>query len=278
MKTLNVYVAIILCSCFFSCEQKSQLEFSIEGDWIYEFEMHSEQQKEYFTFEYDYCSNKVPWNTTKGYLINHDTLSLGTQKHAKYTIELLKENYLELKPVNNDADWIDQYLNGHPDLILKLNRILKKNDFSFKRIGFSSSNCNGSCASMYLEIDSIGNLIFYGNSPWIKESYGPHIGKISSKKLAMIIRKAQTIDFTEELKIDSTIYRDAHPIGLWFETNDDTFHISSVNHFGKLPIEMFNFSNMLTELYKHVDLKKDTTILNRFQFLSERVQYINSRR
>ena len=164
------------------------------------------------------------------------------QDGFKYIIKnnqlILIKNY-EVSRANGDsfyfvADstqyYFDYKLLSKDSLQLKLNKIigrnlsspkklynynrkssLKTSEINFQSLFFRGSSCFGSCPKMKIEIDSLGNAKFKGES-YTKPFIGNYIGKLTSKQLELlveILNRSQLNRFPENLLylIDAQSYR-----------------------------------------------------------------------
>lgn len=121
---------------------------------------------------------------------------------------------------------------------------------------------------MYLEIDSIGNLYFNGKN--YTEQKGFYFGKLSKKDFEAIILNINSINIGSlEEKYDAH-WTDDQTCGIFIKTTDTTYK-SSAYGFDREPIELRILFHKLTEVYKNVTLKKDSTIDSKWKF--EKFQY-----
>jgi len=255
MKIFYVLLSFIFCCLLLSCAEKENFPvppFTIEGDWVNEYELYRQDYKRYFTFEKEYC---YWFKRTEGYILKNDTFSFSEEPLYKFTIEDTSKYSLNLKPISSGTAW-DGFYTDYPDSILRLKKILQKNDLNFKRIGFGSGPCYSVCPVMNLEIDSLGNMIFVGSATYSEEKNGFYTGKITDEQLALIIRKINNIEFRKKQMSFGLGIMDAQYFGLWFETDEGTYVISTVNHLNDVPFEIISLSRYLIELYKNVDLEK----------------------
>ena len=253
-------IVFFLFAMLLSCKEVEHFpykSFSIDGDWVNEHYYHGKKEKAYFTFEKDYCSYLRPEYTTSGYQLKKDTLEFGEDRVYKFTLFDTTNNSVSLKAIGLNEFWRQGFNSHYPDNILSLKKIVQKNDLEFKRIGFSSSPCNGTCPDMKLEIDSIGNVIIslgrYGGN---YNEAGFYTGKLSSQQLEILFRKARNIEFKTKQSSYGGGYIDMQYFGLIFETNKGKYEISSANIIDEAPIEVLNLSYLLMELHKKIKLTK----------------------
>jgi hypothetical protein len=116
---------------------------------------------------------------------------------------------------------------------------------------------------MYLELDSLGNLLFDGQYHTDKE--GLYSGKISAAELKLITTKVQAIQLDSLESNYSASWTDQQTCGVRIQTKDNTYQ-SSAYGFNKEPVELRILFHKLMELYKYAKLNKDSTIRKKFVF------------
>jgi len=282
----NVTYILILLIGLFGCSQtqtKNRIPISekIKGNWKTEYFKADWKKTAYiFTFQDSTCSYLYPWGKISKYWIKEDTLNIkertrerrnnisGEKIVYQFLIDSITTETLFLKPLSNHTKELFRHEKDQNFEIIKLSKIKKYRDWKIERIGFYSTGCFGSCPSMYLEIDSIGNILFNGKMYTKKE--GLYSGVLSKKELKTIKSEINNIKLDSLEKMYSANWTDDQTCGIIIETKNGTYE-SSAYGFNEEPIELRILFHRLMELYKNVELKKDTTIVNKFQF--KRFQY-----
>lgn len=265
---------------FLSCSQKntknsSTIKQKIKGNWSVEnFEGNQRVRSFVFSFEDSTCSYLYPWGTYFKYWIKDDTINIKKrisnsknninkdQLIYQFLIDSVSVKELILKPITDKTKaFFKDYKNKKPDII-QLTKIEEKYNYEIERIGFYSSICYGTCPSMYLEIDKLGNVLFKGRSHTEKE--GLYSGKLSEIEFEIIKSHINGISLNKLEKMYSTNWTDDQTCGILIKTKNNAYE-SSVYGFDQEPIELRMFFHKLMELYKNTALKKDSTILQNFQ-------------
>ncbi len=276
----KVYILILIIGLF-GCSQnqtKNDIFISkqINGQWKTEYFNGDWKKTTFiFTFQDSNCSYLYPWGEFSTYWINGDTLYIkerirkrrnnigGGKLIFKFLIDSITANALFLKPTNDKTKELFNYYKDQNFEILKLIRIVKQNDWAIERIGFYSTGCFGTCPSMYLEIDSIGNLLF--NGKYYTEKEGLFSGKICKKEFDIIKSEINNIQLDSLKSFYSANWTDDQTCGVTIKTKNKTYE-SNAYGFDKEPIELRILFHRLMELYKNIELKKDTTISEKFEF------------
>lgn len=252
------------------------LKEKIKGNWKTEyFNDNGKETAFIFTFQDKTCTYLSPWGEYSKYWINGDTLNIkerireggdnisGDQITYKFLIDSLTLENLTLKPITDETKKLFDHYKNHVFDKIQLTKIKSQFDWKTERIGFYSSGCYGTCPSMDLEIDSEGNLFFIGRI--YTEKQGFYSGKLSSNEFEIIKSQINSIELDSLKKSYSANWTDGQTCGIMIKTIDTTFE-SSAYGFDKVPIELIILFHRLMELYKNVELKKDSTIQEKFEF------------
>jgi hypothetical protein len=125
------------------------------------------------------------------------------KKVIRYKIEKLTADTLIIRPLtkyskvfveNEDKSYATKYhvnpkyveLNNNDTYVFVDKSIIHDKHLIFDKLFFSSSSCLGSCPSMEIEIDSIGNISFSGRMHTGAYN-GNYLGKLSKEKLETLI-------------------------------------------------------------------------------------------
>lgn len=273
-KTLILIGIIGIFGCSIPVAKKSLSE-NIKGDWKTEyFEGDWKKRTAFiFTFQDTTCTYLYPFGVKSRYKIQNDTLIInerirekrnnisGGKEAYQFLIDSINTNSLYLKPITKETKKLFSYYGTENFKTFKLSRVKKINNWNFKHLGFYSTECFGTCPSMYMEIDSLGNIYFEGGM-YTKKS-GFHIGKLSKNVLTAISNKINNIQLDSLKEYYSANWTDDQTCGIKVETKNKIYE-SNAYGFDKEPIELRILFHHLIELYKEVDLKKDT--IQKFKF------------
>ncbi len=256
----------------------STLKETIKGNWkteYYRWHIDSIPIKDIalvFTFEDSTCSYLSAQGTYAKYWLRHDTINIKTQPHTrnnnirdneiiyKFLIGSTSANNLTLIPVTENTKLL---LEPYYIDTIQLAKIKKAFNWRIKRIGFFSSGCFGTCPAMYLEIDSTNNLFFKGIH--YTENKGLYSGKLSQQTLEAIKSDINSIALDSLKRMYYARWTDDQTCGVRIKTVDTTYE-SGAYGYDKEPIELRILLHRLIELYKHVDLKKDSTVKDHFKW------------
>jgi len=215
----------------------------------------------YLSVEEDYINGSFPLGNYESYLIEDDTLFVYYEKHLQmrsrsFVISSLDSVCLELIPIKKVEDFpYNEYIED--TLILK--KIKKQNSEVFKSLTFLSSRCFGTCPVIYLEIDSVGNVLYDGLM--YVENEGAYIGKLKNSELKVMENLISEIDFTNYEKwydtpnVDGAIYM----LKIVTNKNDYTYRLVGSK---KEPLQLLVMVGKLIDLDKFIKLNKvaDSTV------------------
>jgi hypothetical protein len=220
------------------------------------------------------CSYLYPYCKFTRYWLNGDTLiikneprkSLSIQQNGFYsfTVEKKDKNTIAIKPLSSSSISIFRKFEefGFSSEI-ELKRTTKKNDFRFDRIGFISEGCLGTFGRLYLEIDENGNLFFHG---WRdSKKVGFYTGKLSTEGLEEINEKLNALQLDSLKTYYWDGWSDPPLCGLNVKVGNNFYKSSAFGNY-KEPAELRFLLNKLMEVCKIADLKKDSTLMTKFQF------------
>ncbi len=264
MNKLLLFILIFIIS---SCKnelppQKSNV---LIGDWISEFSVHTAYGKENHKKNLSFLNDSIGSNFYGGRYAKYEIKdSLLTFYHPKYNykdyirggdkyiykIRIINKDSLVIKPISKNA--IKDY---HSYNSLSFKKIQIKNNYNYKRIGFYCTGCYGSCPSLYIEIDQLGNILFNGIR--YTEKKGFFSGKLDPNILKLIINKVNFIDWSKIEKSYSANYTDAATCKIQIQFKNKLVNCSLYGT-DKEPIELDNLFLILKESYKFCTLKVDT--------------------
>lgn len=246
--TLTLLFVVFL----FSCQTKPTTPLNIKGDWVGKKDSLEDANKR-LVFSFNDSTGKLytPWTHEIKYsvlgnkvVIYRGTDSTEYKMSGTFTILKIDNDSLVLK---NEEDSIHQ--------LIQLRKIQQQNSIQPSKIYFASSGCFGSCPSMYLEIDSLGKLIFKGRS--FTKNIGFYSSQLTSSIYNTILQKIQNIKLDSLKRKYEANWSDDQTCGIHILIgNKEIF--TTVYGFDKEPIELRILINYLKELYEHVNLRSDS--------------------
>jgi hypothetical protein len=277
MKQLT-YILILIFGLINCSTPKTEIDNSekIKGDWISEyFEDGWHRSILIFTFQDSTCTYLSAFGEYSKYNLKGDTLIIkerlrkragnisGGKEVYKFLIDSIDSNSLSIKPITAKTKELFENYETKNFNIVKLKKVKQKNNLRFERIGFYSSKCYGTCPSMYLEIDSIGNIYFKGKG--YTENDGLFAGKIPKSELELLSLKINSIQLDSLKELYSAGWTDDQECGVTIKTGKKTY-VSSAYGIDKEPVELRILFHKLMEVYKIANMEKDSTITEKFQF------------
>jgi len=233
----------------------------ILGDWISDvLQSNGQPYRAVYTFEDSLCSQDV-FGDFAPYRITNDTLAIFSTDPSGggwYKIVQLTSDTLHLLPVNfKTKRFVNDYGRNNIDTLF-LQKVRGKNSVDISKIYFTSTGCFFTCPSMKIEIDSSGNIKFWGEFGTIKE--GGYAGILQSSIYSNLVRQIQNINL-DSLKTD---YRAG-----WTDDQTCCIQIKLKNRiikscaygYDKEPVELRILFHKLLEIYKMVDLKENDKIV-----------------
>lgn len=277
-------IIFILILPFISCTNLKEHHFeeTIKGDWLSDTFKHGlGDEVLVFSFQDSICSYLFPYGEYSAFRINLDTLIINerieyprggpTGSKDKYHFEIIKSDYenLFIRPIDPKAMGLFENFEGLNWDTLKLRKVKPKNDIKIKKIGFYSTGCYGTCPAMYLEIDSLGNILFSGNR--YTKKIGLFSGKIAKSELELILDKVHNIQLDGLKAHYEAGYTDAQTCGIKIQTEKKVYE-SKVYGSDEEPVELRILFHKLMELYKQANLEQDSTIDKKFEFKDFRIK------
>ena len=255
MKFFYLLLSIIVLN---SCSTNNKKLENIEGDWVGERDISSNnfiQRRLVYSFTGSSSKFPDPYSEYTHYLLEGETLNIYALEDSFFTTRI--NHYLILK-YN-----LDSLVLSHKDVsknkieIIRLTKIKPQNSLHPSKIYFSSSGCFGPCPSMFLEIDSTGVAKFYGRSN--TDSLGFYLGKLSNSQYDILVSKIHNLKLDSIKKCYEAAWTDDQTSGINIISGSREY-ISTAYGYDKEPIELRILLNHLMELYKKINLKKDTLI------------------
>jgi len=265
---IRKYVYIILLIGFiYSCKSKdvSMME-KIQGDWVSDVAHDGKHDNRYvFSFEDTLCSYMYAWGEYTRFYIKGDTLSikegrnyffntLAAKKTYSFKILALTEDSLVISPCTKLENELFEVFNV-PTKKLILHKIKEKNKIKPIRISFSSSRCFGDCPEMMLEIDSNRAVLFEGQ--YSTDKIGSYKGFISTHEYELLLNKISILPI-DSIKREYTPFQADGQVYVVFIDYKNKSLQSFVSGSDKVPIELSILVHKLMELYKRIELKKDS--------------------
>ena len=253
-KTYILILIFVLNNCSIP-KAKTDNSKKIKGDWITEY---FEDDIFIFTFQDSTCTYISAFGEYSKYKLNGDTLIIkerllkiagkikgGGNNEYKFLIDSIDSTNMFIKPITTKTKELFETYELKNFNILKLKKVKQKNYQRFEKLGFYSSICYGPCPSMYLEIDSSGNIYFYGKR--YTENDGLFAGKIPKSELEQITSTIQTIQLDSLEKSYSASRTDGQLCGIKIKTGTKVYE-SSVYCFYKEPVELRILFHKLMEV------------------------------
>jgi hypothetical protein len=251
----------LLIACFFiSCHQPKQLtglSRSLRGGWqgtIKNADTYSNPNIFLYFEEDSLCTISDYRFTDFHFSLDHDTVTiesfdtLNNYWLYQYTILKITENSMVLFSHPSDR---------HPADTIAFKKIHKKNTIKPSAIYFASSGCFGTCPSMYLEIDALRNVAFYGESH-TKQS-GGFRSKLSAAEYETILNQINNLPVDSLKDYYEAPWTDVQASGIAIESAGKLIKSTAYGSFDE-PVELTMLLNKLMNIYQHVSLQPDTSI------------------
>jgi hypothetical protein len=260
----------------YSCtlnEEKTYNE-KIQGDWISEtFPSNWKDVRFIFSFEDTLCTYLYAWGEYTNFKIKDNLLfieetkfdlddSLTNKKTYTFKIIKLNNDTLQLNPFTEETKLLfSSYDKINKDTIT-FYKVKAKNSIVPSNVSFFSSGCFGSCPSIILEIDSSRNVKFYGRS-YVKLK-GGFKGTLEFNDYSIILKKIRNLQLDSIKEYYSASWTDVQTSGIVIDYDNKSLN-SLVYGFDKEPIELRILFHKLIEIYKSIDLEKDSLDLSDFK-------------
>jgi hypothetical protein len=251
--------------CFLlSCQSQSDksnlaglnLSGLIKGDWIGsgQGQVHSNNKTTFICFDDSTCLTSLSmWKDDIQYEIRKDTLRINGQANTK-AIQLIRYIILKLT-----TDSLVLRSATRPQDTLQFSKVRTKNNITPAAIYFASTGCNGTCPEMGLKIDSARNIRFYGGRHTSKT--GSFSGRISQNEYNSIINEIRNLPVDSLQKYYGALYADDQTLGLVIDCGNRVIRSAAYGH-GEEPMELHLLFTKLKNLYWHVDLQPDSSMVD----------------
>jgi Domain of unknown function (DUF6438) len=263
---LKLSVCCILAAILVSCaaDTKVKNDALIKGDWVSErVNAGFRNNPMIFCFTDSMCINRNPFNSFTKYSLNGnalivqpDSINNPDAQESKYIITNLTRDSLFLQPDTDDTAIRK---------LIRLERIKEVNTLIPERIFFASSGCFGSCPSLFLEIDSSRNFLFYGAAYTTLDS--GYRGKINSDLYNELCRKIRQLPLSGLKEFYEAGWTDDQVCGVSIKANGKLI-TSSAYGFNEEPAALRILLNFLMGLYQQAVLVKDSSVTH-FYFESQ---------
>ncbi|HLO54962.1 MAG TPA: DUF6438 domain-containing protein [Saprospiraceae bacterium] len=248
----NITIPIIIFVFLQSCGANKITNQSLLGEWI-----STENSKLYFSFEKDRCYYLSAWGNFSPYTLNDSVIIITDTIKGQHSKEFRESKFRILKLKDNELELFTEYAPLYTSLdTIKLQRIKPNSIMDFKNIEFESSGCFGSCPSMKLKINQNFEIFYEGRNYTEKNGY--YSGKITSSQMERLKRKLSLVELKTLKENYLATWTDDQTCDISIQTKD-TVYTSSVYGFDKEPIELRILFHELMELYKHIDMRKDSS-------------------
>lgn len=250
------YVALLSFICLLlSCSNmnsKPDYASLIKGDWRGHktSEGFEHNQTEFLSFEDSMCHAPLMHEVIK-YEILQDTLYLTSLKENekgprnKFTIVKLDADSLVLLSGKKQHDTIRYW------------KIHTKNDITPAIINFASSGCFGTCPVMNVLIDSSRNIHFYGNRH--TSLTGGFSGKLNESEYNSILLSIRNLPLDSLSETYEAPWTDDQAKGVAIVYGNKVTRSVAYGHHQE-PVELYLLFIKLMQLYKHVNLKPDSSV------------------
>ncbi|MFT3827022.1 MAG: DUF6438 domain-containing protein [Chitinophagaceae bacterium] len=256
MKPFLACITLLLSHTSFAATGPSYQEL-IQGEWMNEMPgtpARTKNERFCISFEKNTCSSIFTWGDYAPYSIKENVLTikdirLGNDKYTfSFTIAQLTDSLLTLYLLNK--------FSRIPDT-LHFFRAQIKNKIIPGKINFYSSGCFGTCPSMYVEIDTSGNILFYGLHHAKKD--GGYRGTIPAEDYNVILRLINHLPVDSIKPGYNADWTDDQTCSVKISYSGKSLS-SSAYGFNKEPMELRLLFHKLTEVYKNATLVKDAGV------------------
>lgn len=275
MKTFLIILCLLL-SIFGCSNPEPPTHEKLSGNWVSTPSLGCGlSSPSIFTFQDTTCSYLNAFGEFTRYWLKGDTLliremttharnsTFGGKIMFKFLIVSLSSDTLTLLPASKETQTLIQ---PHPGASIqpeKFRKITTDFDWNIGRIAFYSSQCYGTCPSMYLEIDTIGTLLFHGRHFTEKEGF--FRGEISAKEFQSLKSLIDQVPLDSLKNYYDAPWTDDQTCGIRIEKEGKMIE-SNVYGFDAEPVEFRILIHRLQELYKKVVLEPDSTVQEQFAF------------
>jgi hypothetical protein len=263
---------MLIYSCTLK-EEKTYIE-KIQGDWISDIIPTDWKDTRFiFSFEDTLCTYVYAWGEYTNFEIKDNLLHIKEtrfdfddtiKKEQTYTFKIiiLNNDTLQLNPLTKETRLLFSDGKKISKDTITFFKVKAKNNLVPSNISFASSGCFGPCPSILLEIDSSRNIKFYGHS--FSKITGGYKGTMRPADYSFILKKIRNIELDSVKENYSASWTDDQTCGIVIDYDNKLFH-SRVYGFDQEPIELRILFHKLIEIYKSIDLEKDSIDLSDFK-------------
>jgi hypothetical protein len=251
-----IFLTILFAS---SCKAKIFNRHPLSGLWL-----SPENDKIWFQIE----KERYPYLYPIGYFENctvNDTslvfynplnkkIRSQTQKIKCTILAKSRDNFMLLGPQILKR-WFG-LINGQLRDTLAFARTYPKNSGNFESIEFETSGCYGTCPEMKLKLYKNGAVFFEGIDYTEKNGY--YSGRLTVSQMKHVKRILSYLSLNTLGEHYEAMWTDDETCNISIQTKD-TVYKTSVYGFDKEPLPLRIFINELKELYKNIDMKKDSS-------------------
>ncbi|MBK9249276.1 MAG: hypothetical protein IPM69_14470 [Ignavibacteria bacterium] len=278
MKHIGILIALTLLCIGCNRSNEEEMRVAIKGDWISD-ESKDRSWTAMLSFEDSVCSIFDRYGLYANFTIYKDTV-------------FIREKLIERKKTDQDYLEDNQWASGEQlvrdgsiflkfrlmsvlnnQLIvllsesdtLKLHKLPMKHNLPFERIGFYCSTGMRREPELYLELDRAGNFLFNGR--YYTDKRGLYRGKVSVNDISIINNKVKSINLDELKVVYDAIRTDYRTFGIVIQAGGKTYR-GVVEYDFSMPADLHFLFHKLQELYRNIDLQRDSTVKASFQLES----------
>lgn len=242
-----------------ACKDNINEPIDLNGEWVSQI-----NDRIVFSFNNNKCSYIWPSGNFATYQLKNNTIVISDtiNRRKKKNVEVYKFKIDEFKnglmTLITDTSTLNSHFKYSDSSLLDTFHLKKlKNSYNnkFSSIEFESSRCFGSCPSMKLNIDSLGNVQYEGRAYTEKNGY--YTGMLPDDKMETLIRKIDYINLDSIKPNYSAMWTDDQTLKLTMKF-DKGLVKTRVYGFNNEPIELRILFNELMEMYKSIDMKQDS--------------------
>jgi hypothetical protein len=273
----RILILVVCIALFCACESnKTKKNYrDIQGDWFSEvIKSNWKDFRLMFSFEDTLCTYLDPWGEYTNYRIKDSLLfiketnfrreidTISNQQTYVFKIVTFGNEKLRLIPYSKETEvLLDQYNDFKKDTVT-FYKVKTKNNIVPSKISFFSSVCYGICPSIIIEIDSSKRILYYGYA--FTEKKGGYKGIISSRQYSIILNKIRNLELDSIKEDYSASWTDDQTCGIVIDYENKSLY-SRVYGFDKEPIELRILFHKLMEVYKSIDLERDSINVSDFK-------------
>jgi hypothetical protein len=288
MKHIGILIALTLLCIGCNRSNEEEMRAAIKGDWISD-ESKDRSWTAMLSFEDSVCTTFDREGRYSNFMIHDDTIFIrekvierkeidqdnledsqwasGEQWirdgsiYYKLRIVSAKDNQLKLLLLDEwTRELVHRKFQPATDT-LQLQKLPLKHNLSFERIGFYCSTGMRSEPELYLELDSVGNFLF--NGKYNTDKRGLYRGKVSANDILIINKKVKSINLDELRVVYGAGVTDFRTFNIVIKAGGKTYR--GVDYSYSMPTELHFLFHKLQELYRNIDLQRDSTVRRSFQ-------------